>query len=54
MQKREAREKFLAGGGPENFDTGKGVVKFTWLFKTVLTGTLSCYLCYFVLHSDIS
>lgn len=29
------------------------MLKITWLFKTVVTGTLSCYLCYFVLHNDI-
>lgn len=33
---------------------GKGMVKFTWLFRIVVTGTLSCYLYYFVLHNDIS
>jgi len=54
MQKHEAREKSLAGSRPENYDTGKGMVKFTWLFRTVVTGTLSCCLCYFVLRNDTS
>lgn len=35
MQKREAREKSLAGWGPENFDMGERMLKSPWLFESV-------------------